>query len=108
MEKLEYGQKVKINGKKGTVFTVRGYAKRYNEDPEVAYNRAIENGHTLFGVLQEASILSGDPSFYDREKEKWKDAIIINNGEIVNIEGETLKVIYKGDYSDMVHFKKVF
>lgn len=108
MKELEYGQKVRINGKRGTVFTVRGYAIKNGQTPEKEYNRAIKNGHNLFAVLQEPAILSGDPGFYDREMEKWADATTIYNGEIVNIEGEVLETIYKGNYSDMVHFRKLF
>lgn len=107
MEKLEHGQKVKINGKRGTVFTVRGYAKEYNEDPEAAYNRAVKNGHILFSILQEPAILSGDPGFYDREMKKWADATIINNGEVVVIEDEAFEVVFVGNYSDMVHFRRI-
>lgn len=107
MKKLQYNDKVIVNGKKGTVFTVRGFAKKYNDDPEKTYERAINNNHNVFGINQEATVLSGDPNYYENEKKKWENAIHLEDGEIVEIEGEKLQMRYKGNYSDMCDFYKV-
>jgi len=104
MIKLKHNDKVILEGKRGRVFTVRGYAESYNEDPETAYNRAIRKGHNLYCINQESSILCGDPEFWGRINSEWGEAIQLNDGELVEIEDKILKVRYKGNYSDMGAF----
>lgn len=104
MKKLKHNDKVILEGKRGRVFTVRGCAKRYNGDAEAAYNRAIRNGHYLYYINKEPSLLCGDSLYAEKEKKKWEKAIQLDDGELVEIEDEILKVRYKGNYIDMGEF----
>lgn len=101
---LKHGDLVICNGRKGIVGTVAGYAAEYGEDAEAAIQRAKERGHWLTWANQQATILCGDPGFYEAERERWSKAIPITDGQIVMIETHIYEVKYMGDYSDMVHF----
>ena len=101
---LKHGDRVIINGRKGIVGTVGGYAAEYNEDPFKAIAREKERGHLLYWVNQEATVLSGDPGYYERYKTEWADAIELHDGQQVWMDGQLLTAKYLGNYSDMVHF----
>jgi len=83
MIKLKHNDKVILEGKRGRVFTIRGY---------------------VYCINQEPSILCGDPEFWGRINKEWAEAIQLNDGELVEIEDEILKVRYKGNYVDMGEF----
>ena len=107
MKVLNHRDKVQINGRKGEIFTVAGYAREYHEDPEIAINRAKENGHDLYAVSQRITMLTNDEVLNRKENERWANPIEIKDGEIIEIDGDKLKVVYKGDYIDMAHLKPV-
>lgn len=106
MKELEHGQKITINGRRGIVGTVQGDAKRYNEDPDVAKNRAIKNGHDLTWVNQEPAMLTSNIEYNKERNRSWENVVTIEHGEKVLIEGEELFVKFNGNYSDMVDFVK--
>ncbi len=107
MKRLQHNDKVRINGKKGHVFTVKGYAKQYNDDVEEVIERARKNGHILYCIQQEPAMLCADPTYYQRKRIQWENAIELIDGEIVEIEDKYVEVKYMGNYSDMVHFKEI-
>lgn len=90
--------------RKGIVGTAGGYAVEYNEDPLASIAQTTERKQLLWWVNQEAACLSGDPGYYEREKAKWVDAIMLEDGQLVWLDGHILEVKYMGDYSDMIHF----
>lgn len=105
-----------LNGRKGIVGTVRGFAHqypdnsinaKYNRDPEIEYQNAKSNNQELFWINQEAAMLCGDKGYYEAYKAKWSNAITLNDNQIVKIENELLRVHYKGNYSDMATFIKI-
>ena len=110
---LKHGDLVILNGKKGYIGTVRGFAQqytgvsaKYNTDPEIAYQKALSRKEELYWIGQEAAMLCGDKGYYESYKAKWNKAINLVEGQIVKIEGQLLKVYYKGNYSDMGSFVK--
>ena len=112
MKHLTYGQQIKTNQDRYrpviTIFTVRGYAKQYGEDQENAYNQAKGNGHLLACGQMHASILTDNYNGKDDDiKQKalaYENAPLIEDGEIVDIDGVKYITQYKGQYSDCVHF----
>jgi hypothetical protein len=108
---LNHGDKVILNSRKGMVGTVRGYALEYKEDPDEAVKNELRKQATVRGyrfdmcwINQMATCLYGDRSEYDRQKKIWSTAINLTDGQEVLIEGQVLKVHYKGNYSDMADF----
>lgn len=107
MKKLYHNQKVIINNRRGRVFTVSGYAKEYNENPMDVIIRTIQNGHMLYCISQEPSIMTGDRELNVLRNKEWESATRLEDDEIVEIEGNALRVIYQGNYSDMAHLTLV-
>jgi hypothetical protein len=112
---LHHNDLIILNGRKGYVGTVRGYAKpypensinaKYNRDPEIEFQKAITRKEDLYWINQEAGMLCGDKGYYESYKAKWANAINLVDGQIVKIESDLLKVHYKGNYSDMANFIK--
>jgi len=106
--KLNHNDKIIINGKRGRVFTVSGYAKQYNENPMEAVYMAIKNGHILYCINQEPTMLTDDKEYNKKRNKEWENAVVIEDGDIVNLEGDLFVVDYKGNYADMVHFIKYY
>lgn len=111
MKELKNDDKVIINGRKGIVGTVRGMATsfkgvsaKYNTDPEEDFKKAKENGHETYWINQEPGMLCGDPGYAEERRKRWENAILLEDGEKVIIEGEVLTVKYKGNFFDMVSF----
>jgi len=103
---LKNGDHVMLHGKKGTVGTAGGYAAEDNEDPIDSVRHAIGHGHPVYWILQEAAVLSSDPGYFEREQKKWADAIFLEEGQRVWLEGRSFRVYYKGNYSDMGTFRE--
>jgi len=114
---LTYGMEVRGKGfpdytPKITVFTVEGYARKNKEDPAAAVKRAIENGHELTGTTGGMSVMTDDyPGKAEAHAKALKEtaaAPVLDNGELVEIEGRTYAVRLVGaNYSDPIHFKPV-
>jgi hypothetical protein len=107
MKKLNHNDLIIVNGRKGTVGTAAGYALQYNENATEAVERALAAGHDIFWANQEPAVLSGDPGYYEAQAKKWAQAVTLENGEVVSIEGIEARVRFMGDYSDFVHFAPV-
>tara|TARA_Y100000310_G_scaffold7229_1_gene7939 strand:+ start:206 stop:547 length:342 start_codon:yes stop_codon:yes gene_type:complete len=105
--RLEHNTRVTIYGHRGIVGTVAGYALQYNENPITARQKAQERGHELWWVNKKADTLYGDRESFNHQEREWADAITIQNGQAVEIEGHSLIVKYKGNYSDMVSFQRL-
>jgi len=105
MKILTHGTKVIFCGKRGTVGTVQGFAFASNMGIEECVLRAIENRHDLCWINQEASVLCGDKGYYERDKARWANAIVLENNDTVLLDGKLMIAIYKGDYSDMGTFQ---
>ena len=108
MKKLEFDQKVIVhlgNGKskKGMAFSVAGYAIKngYNVVEEV--KRCQDRKELMYGILQSGTCICSDPKYYEREAEKWKDAVDVQLNDIILFDNHLFTIKYMGDYSDMVH-----
>jgi hypothetical protein len=104
MKILKHGELILVNGRRGHVGTVRGYAAQYDENPQAAYDRAVKNGHEIFFTSQEPTILDGSKKMAEARQRYWKTATPLQDGETVFIEDTVVKVKFMGDYSDFVHF----
>jgi hypothetical protein len=112
--KLSHKQQIRVKGfsplaNKITVGTARGYAAQYQEDPEAAHTRALGNGHDTAWTNQAASVMTSDykgkQAELDAAAKATTEAVEIENGQLVEIEGETFLVKVFGErYSDPVHF----
>ena len=117
MIELKHNQIVRGQGfsrytRKITVGTARGYASKYNECPEEFHRSCLERGHNTAYTTQAASIITanypGKAEAHEREMKEIADAIELQDGQIVIIEGEQFKVRLAGDgYSDPIHFKRI-
>ena len=92
MKVLHDGDLVILNGHKGTVGTVRGSSLRSGDDPDVGEMQARSMGHELYWINQEAAMLCSDPGYYEGERKRWANAAILKEGEIVELEGQKMKV----------------
>jgi hypothetical protein len=102
-----------------SVFTVAGYAARYNEDVTTAVLRAIERGHELVGTIYSGAVLVGDPAeaaaLLARDMALAARAVTLAEGDQVLIDGK-LHVVHfpPGNEkvkaprnSDPIHFQQV-
>jgi hypothetical protein len=95
-----------------TIGTARGYASRYNEDPEAAHNDCLKRGHETAWAIQKSSALTADyagkAEDLEKELQEIRDSVILDNNQLVTIEGETFKVRLAGErYSDPIHFVRI-
>lgn len=104
-----------------TFNTVRSCAIRnqhsiFKRDPEAEHARAVKNGHqTAFAIHAGYMLVDDGGHYYRREAERAKQAVTLEDGEIVAIEGEPeiYKVrVIKGNEkgprnSDPIHFDTV-
>ncbi|WP_419655483.1 uncharacterized protein Dvar_45670 [Desulfosarcina variabilis str. Montpellier] len=104
MKELKHNDKIIINGRKGTVGTVAGYAKQHGDDPGPEIERAKANGHPMCWANQEPTIICNDPGFYERREKEWANPIELKNSRLVKIEDAIYRIRFMGDYSDFVHF----
>jgi hypothetical protein len=95
------------------VGTVEGYSRKYQQDVEQAVKDALERGHALAWTSKAAAFLVADYPGKAEASAKahaaYEAAVLIEDGELVEIEGRKYKVVYA--YTDMVsdpvHFKAV-
>jgi len=92
-----------------TVRTARGYAAKYNEDQDAAYNRAVANGHETVWTYQEPAVLCADyPGKAEAHAAKLKEiaeAVELFDGQAVIIDGEKLIVRISGErFSNPIQF----
>ena len=92
-----------------TVRTARGYAAKYNEDQDAAYNRAVANGHETVWTYQEPAVLCADyPGKAEAHAAKLKEiaeAVELFDGQAVIIDGEKLIVRILGErFSNPIQF----
>ncbi len=116
MKTLQDGQEIRVKGfsqyaSSIKVGTARGYAKKYNENAEAAHRRAIDNGHDTAYAIQMPSIITADykgkSEELDAKAKATAQSVEIENGEQVEIEGDTFTVKVLGErYSDPVKFVK--
>jgi len=90
------------------VGSVEGYARKYQEDPAIAFKRAVERGHEVAWANKQATVICNSPSFYAHEDAERAKAITVNAGALVEIEGRRYKVtLTHPRYSDFVKFTPV-
>jgi hypothetical protein len=115
MKKLHHGQIVRVKSFTELagmirVFTLRGYALEYGNDPEEVIARARKNNHDLNPAgLQEAAVITADYPGKDAELRAHHklidEAPEIEDGETVTIEGNDFKVKVLGQrFSDPITF----
>ena len=120
MQKFSHGDLIKIKGRKhmhfGKVGTLRhayGESSFYSKNWPVYADflaemfRRQDGDKYLAYANQRALVISADPSFYTREKAKQDASREVVDGEIVEIDGEQMRVKFVGDYSDMIKFYPV-
>ena len=93
---LVHGQHIRLadwdSMTSATVFGVRGYAAKYNEDPDVVEARAREHGHPLAGSSYTGSALTDSKAFYEKRRAEAAGAVTLAPGQRVEIEGRTYTV----------------
>lgn len=104
MKVLKHGDLVTVNGLKGVVGTAGGYAASMGKDPGESIALEVERAHDIYWVNREATVLSGDPGYAERQRLKWQGAIPLGDSESVWLEGKVLVVGFRGDFSDMAFF----
>jgi len=108
MKKLFHGQRVILEGNSGIVYTITGYTKEdTNINPYEAIIKAAQNKLSIFSIIKECPTLTNDREFNKKKNKEWENVIRLKNGEIVEIEGNYVKIIYKGNYIDMATFEFV-
>ena len=118
---LHHGQQVKMQKNMFkyepvvTVGSAEGYAREYREDEAAAVARCLENqkarpydGHKLAWTNKHACCLTADYAGKANDmlaaRMAFADAVVLEDGETVQIEGRTYTVKYLGDYADPIHF----
>jgi len=99
------------------VGTARAYARKYNEDPQVAHDRALANGHDTAYAMKFGAMLVDcritAQRMADKRHADFARAVTLNPGDVVEIEGETFTVAVPWGNtdaprnSDPIHFKRV-
>jgi hypothetical protein len=112
--KLTHNQIVRVKGfsqyaNKITIGTARGYDP---QNAEESHQRCLANGHDTAWAMQSAGVLTSDyegkQSYLDAEEAAIAAAVEIEDGQIVEIEGEQFIVKVTGErFSDPVKFKRV-
>ena len=127
MKTLKDGEQVKWAGIKHqfevTVGTIEGYARKYNEDPQEALDRneafikaepwtagerSLAWTHKAAGEL--VADFPGKAAWIQEKRERFANATVLENGELVEIEGRryTVRVLARADaVSDPIHFVPV-
>lgn len=98
-----------------TIRTVRGLAKEAGASDEAAeesYANCREFKHATAWTYQQPSILTdhyaGKAEELEKERQEIRDSVILDNNQLVSIEGETFKVRLAGErFSDPIHFIRV-
>lgn len=104
---LKHNDLIILNGRKGSVGTVLGCSIEWHDDIIASIKRSLDRKEDMYWINQEATCICADKGYYEAQEEKWSKAINLVDGQIVKIEGATLKVHYKGNYSDMANFIKI-
>jgi hypothetical protein len=87
------------------VGTLEGYAAENKEDIAKALERAIRNGHDLAWTINCGTVITNTRGYYEREEAKKANAVVLCEGEAVQIEGRQYKVKVMGkQYADPIHF----
>lgn len=96
-----------------TVCTLKAYAAKYNETVEEwevldrGFGRVTQHAWTM----QHAGVLSANyPGKAEAHAAKWAEiaaAPVVNNGDILVVDGVDYVAKVMGDYSDPVHLSKV-
>jgi hypothetical protein len=94
------------------VRTVRGFAADNGEAPETAYANCRKLGHATAWTSQQPSVLTdyyaGKMKELAEERQAIRESVILDDGQLVIIEGETFKVRLAGDqFCDPIHFKRI-
>ena len=101
----QYAKKIRVR-------TARGSAHECNSDPEEAHEHCLMRGHDTAWANQKPAMLTADyagkAEELEKERQEIRDSVILDNKQLVIIEGETFKVLLAGDqYSDPIHFKRI-
>jgi len=111
---LKHGDKVVINGRKGIVGTIGGYAAEYQENPYelIAHENKLlaaepYRRNVPAWVTQECTCICADRGYYEQQRAEWAAAIQIKDGELAWLEGKLWEMKYAGDYSNMASFTAV-
>jgi len=121
MKTLVHNQQIKMNRgaickfrQKVTVLTIRGTATEDGDDPDAAEARTIENAKldpmwklawTYCHPVAITANYAGRDAAMDADDRAFDEAVLIENGEIVEIEGRRYTATYIGDYSDPICFR---
>lgn len=120
MQILAHNQQIKMaqfrHRPKVTVHSVEGYAKENGLNPNEQVVQTFklrretrDSAHCLVWSYKAASVLTADYKGKDEAKAAedaaYLAAVLIADGQEVQIEGRVFTVRYMGDYSDPVHFE---
>lgn len=107
---LHDGQEIRIQGfspyaQKITIHTARGYAMKYNEDPEKAHADCRAKGDATAWTYQAPAELTADyegkAAALEAAAAATAAAPVIAHRDVVEIEGELFRLLVTGErYSD--------
>ncbi len=86
--------------------TVRAAVAEYSGDPEAAFRRAVDRGHPTAFINYSGTTLSNSPEFYAEEDRKAATAVTLEDGQIIEVEGEPemyMVRVVKGCYARPVY-----
>ena len=95
-----------------SVFTLDGYAKKNNlSEDHVA--ESIARGDEIVGTIYTGTTITNSETYYENEKQRGENAVVIENGETVSIDDVQYKVVVLPGqtnypkYSDPIKFVKI-
>jgi len=125
MKFLKHNENVILNGKKGSVATIKGffaadYTNKFTRgdktpsevaaeikakiEQSIEIDKSVPRKTEVAWINQCSACICSDKSYYEREALKWANAQELTDGELVMLDGEFYTVKYKGNYSDMATF----
>lgn len=117
MKELKHKQQIKVNSfrfqKEIVVGTQKGFYEEYSDKCKEIIGAFQEDLNDDYAwTVQAPSIIEGDYPGKEKnianKKQRYKDAIPVEDDEIVLIDDRKFKVIIIGEnYSNPIHFKRV-
>jgi hypothetical protein len=83
---LHHGDLATVNGIRVYVGSVKGYSASYHGDVDADVKRALANGHKLYWLGLQCSVICGDKGYYAADRAKWAGAVPLALGDIIRVD----------------------